>query len=184
MLLILAGFVGLLAGLAAGGRVSRLAEIRFRWPLIVVVAFAARELNVLYGPLAHSWVAPATYTLALGALVAWAVWHRDRAPGIIVVAVGMGMNLMVVAANLGHMPVPLWLADRGPRELITRGELGQYILMGPHTRLDFLGDWITLPGTLGRIFTMAYSPGDLVAAAGMGIAVFLSMRPGVALTTR
>ena len=184
MLLILGGVAGLLAGLAAGGRISRLAEIRFRWPLVVLIAFAARELNVVYGPLAHSWLAPVTYTLALGALVAWTIWHRHRVPGILVVTAGMAMNLLVVVANLGHMPVPLWLADRGPHELIERGVLGYYVVMGPGSRLDWLGDWIVLPGTLGRIFTQAYSPGDLVATIGMGVAVFLSMRPGAALTTR
>jgi Family of unknown function (DUF5317) len=183
VLFILGGLVGLLAGLVAGGRITHLAEIRFRWPLVVVVAFAARELNVLYTPLAHSWLAPVFYTVALAALVVWTAWHRDRVPGIIVVAAGMGLNLVVVIANLGHMPVPLWLADRGPHELIERGELGQYIVMGPNTHLNWLGDWIVLPGTLGHIFTQAYSPGDLVATVGMGVAVFLSMRPGVALTT-
>jgi hypothetical protein len=184
LLLILGGLVGLLAGLAADGRISRLAEIRFRWPVIVLIAYAAREFNVLYTPLARTWLAPLTYTVALTALVAWTVWHRDRVRGIVIVAAGMAMNLLVVVANLGHMPVPLWLADRGPRELIEKGVLGQYILAGPHTRLDWLGDWIVLPGTLGRIFPQAYSPGDLVATLGMAIAVFLSMRPGPAITTR
>ena len=184
MLLIVGGLVGLLASLAAGGRISRLAEIKFRWPLVVLIAYAAREANVLYAPLAHSWAAPVSYTLALAALVAWTVWHRDRVPGILVVAAGMAMNLLVVVANLGHMPVPRWLADRGPRELLERGVLGQYIISGPNTRLDWLGDWILLPGSLGHVFAQAYSPGDLVATVGMAVAVFLSMRPGAALTTR
>jgi hypothetical protein len=183
LLLILGGLVGLLAGFAADGRLSRLAEIRFRWPAIVLIAYAAREFNVLYTPLARSWLAPASYSVALTALVAWTVWHRDRVRGILFVAAGMAMNLLVVVANFGHMPVPRWLADRGPHELIEKGVLGQYIIAGPNTRLDWLGDWIVLPGTLGRIFPQAFSPGDLVAAAGMAIAVYLSMRPGPAITT-
>lgn len=177
MLLLLGGLAGLVAALAAGGRLTRLAEIRFRWPLIVVIAYAAREVDVLYAPLANTWVAPLTYTLALAALVAWTVWHHHRAPGIIVVAAGMAMNLVVVVANVGHMPVPGWLADRGPRALQEHGVWGQYVIAGHNTRLEWLGDWITLPGTLGRLFPQAYSPGDLVAVVGMGVAVFLCMMP-------
>ena len=184
MLLLLGGGVGLVVGLLAGGRISRLAEIRFRWPVVVLVAYAARELDVLYTPLARSWLSPLFYTAALAALAIWTLLHRDRVPGIWIVAIGMVMNFMVVAANLGHMPVPLWLADRGPHELIEKGVLGQYVLEGPNTHLNFLDDWIQLPGTLGRIFPQAYSPGDLVAVVGMAVTVFLSMRPRPALTTR
>ena len=60
----------------------------------------------------------------------------------------------------------------------------QYVLESSSTRLNFLDDWVALPGTLGRIFPQAYSPGDLVAVVGMAVSVFLSMRPRAALTTR
>ncbi len=176
MLLIFGGLVGLAAGLAAGGRLGRLGEVRFRWPVVVLLALLVKELGV-ESPLAHSAAAPLLYTLALAALAAWTAWHRDVIPGIVVVAAGMAMNLVVVAANLGRMPVSRELARRGPPDLIRNGVLGQYVLAGSHTRLDLLGDWIQLPGTLGRVFPQAYSPGDLVATVGMGVAVFLTVKP-------
>lgn len=176
MLLIMCGLAGLFAGLAAGGKLARLTEVRFRWPLLVVVAYVVKEVGVFWPPLARSAVAPWLYVVALAALVAWTLWHRDVLPGIEVVALGMAMNLLVVLVNLGHMPVSRALADRGPRELIEKGVLGQYILAGNGTRLDFLGDWIELPGSLGRLLPQAYSPGDLVAALGMAITLFLAVR--------
>ena len=171
------GVAGLLAGLAAGGRFVRLLEVRFRWPLVVVAAYAVKEAGVLFQPLATSPVAPWLYVVALAGLVAWTLWHRRRLPGIEVVALGMAMNLLVVLANFGHMPVSRALADRGPHELIEKGVLGQYILAGHGTRLDWLGDWIELPGMLGRLLPQAYSPGDIVAAFGMAITLFLVVRP-------
>lgn len=177
MLLILGGLLGIAAGLAAGGRLARLAELRLRVPGVVFAAFAIKEAGVFYDPLAFSPIAPWLYTLALAALCAWTFWHRDRLPGIEVVAAGMAMNLLAVAANLGHMPVARELASRGRPELLTRGTVGQYVLAGPHTRLEWLGDWIALPGSLGKALPGAYSPGDLVAVLGMAIALYLAVRP-------
>lgn len=185
MLLILAGVVGFVFGLAAGGRVNRLADIRFRLPLVVVAAYAIKEAGVVFQPLASSPIAPWLYVIALLTLIAWTVWHRDILPGIEIVALGMAMNLLVVLVNFGHMPVSRALADRGPKALLLNGVLGQYIVAGNNTRLDWLGDWIALPGTLGKMLSQAYSPGDIVAALGMVITVFLAVRPiQRAITTR
>lgn len=184
MFLILSGLLGLVAGLAAGGRVARLADIRFRLPIIVLLAYAIKEVGVYFAPLANSPIAPWLYVVALATLIAWTLWHRDVLPGIEIVALGMAMNLVVVLANFGHMPVSRALADRGPIDLIRNGVLGQYIL-ADHARLAWLGDWIALPGTLGKMLSQAYSPGDLVAAAGMVVTVFLAVRPNWwAITSR
>lgn len=171
------GVAGLVVGLAAGGRFVRLLEVRFRWPLVVLAAYIVKEAGVFFAPLSASPIAPWLYVVALAALVAWTLWHRRQLRGIEVVAAGMAMNLVAVLANFGHMPVSRALADRGPKELLIRGVLGQYVLAGHGTRLEWLGDWIELPGTLGRLLPQAYSPGDLVAALGMGITLFLVVRP-------
>jgi hypothetical protein len=185
MLLLLCGVAGFGFGLVAGGRAARLAEIRFRLPLIVLVAYAIKEVGVLYDPLARSPIAPWLYVLALMTLIGWTLWHRDVLPGIEIVALGMTMNLVTVLANGGHMPVARALADRGPSALLKNGVLGQYILAGDSTRLNFLGDWIALPGTLGQMLPTAFSPGDIVAALGMAVTVFLAVRPvGGAITSR
>jgi hypothetical protein len=176
LFLIGGALAGLIAGLLAGGKVVRLTEIRFRWPLVVVVALLVKELGV-DSPLGATPIARIVYPAALAVLIAWTVWHRDRLPGIEIFAAGNAMNLLVIAANLGRMPVSVDLARRGPPQLIELGAYGQYVLMGRGTNLDWLGDWIQLPGTLGRILPQAYSPGDIVACFGIMIAVFLAIRP-------
>ncbi len=184
MFLILSGLLGLVAGLAAGGRIQRLAGIRFRLPIIVLLAYVIKEVGVYFAPLARSPIAPWLYVVALATLIAWTLWHRDVMPGIEVIALGMAMNLLVVLVNFGHMPVSRALADRGPRELLERGVLGQYML-ADHAHIAWLGDWIALPGTLGKMLSQAYSPGDLVAAAGMIVTIFLAVRPNWwAITSR
>jgi hypothetical protein len=108
------------------------------------------------------------YVAALAAIVAWTILHFDRLPGIWFVTAGGLLNLVVIVANLGRMPVAADLA--GP--LLGRGHIGQYTLMGPDTHLNFLGDWIYI-----RPIPEAYSPGDLLIALGIALVVFLAVRP-------
>ncbi len=182
MLFLVAALFGLVAGIAAGGSINNLGAIRFKWPLIPLFALIMRDVGV-ETPLAYTPYAPLLYVTGLSLLLLWALWHRHRVPGIVIVAVGMFLNLIVIGANFGHMPVSLALASVGPHDLIKKGVLGYYALMGPDTRLDFLGDWIELPAPINRVFPQAYSPGDLVAIVGMGLTLFWSTRRRV-LTTR
>lgn len=176
MLLVAGALIGLVAGLATGGSLRNLAQRRLRWPLVVVVALVVKELGI-HSPLATVGAAPWIFVLSLAALIAWALWHHDRLPGIWLVAAGTGLNLIVVVANGGHMPVPVEEARRGPAVLLERGSWGQYTIAGPDTRLSWLEDWIVLPGPIGRLFPQAYSPGDLVSFVGMMVVLFLATRP-------
>lgn len=182
MLLIVAAVLGFVVGLVVGGDVRRLGDLRLRWPVIVLVALAVKELGV-WGPLGQSRVwAPVLYSVSLALLIAWALWHVRRLPGVWIVALGMAMNLLVVLVNGGHMPVSVDLAHRGPRQLVEQGYLGQYVLEGPDTRLAFLDDRIQLPWLIGRILPQAYSAGDLVMSAGLFVVTLLAthVKPGKA----
>jgi hypothetical protein len=112
------------------------------------------------------------YAVALAALVAWTVWHIPRIAGIWLVSAGGALNLLVIAANGGRMPVAANLAG----SLAQRGHLGQYTVMSAGTKLNQLADWIALPGPIGRLLPEAYSPGDVVVAVGIGVIVALAMR--------
>jgi hypothetical protein len=96
--------------------------------------------------------------------------HFYRLPGIWFVTAGGLLNLTVILANGGRMPVAAELA--GP--LLRLGTVGQYTLMGPDTVLNFLADWIYIPP-----IPEAYSPGDLLIGAGIALVVFLAVRGGV-----
>jgi hypothetical protein len=169
--------VGLLAGLATRGSLRPFAAVRIGWPmlLVVLVALAIKELGV-FGPLARSGLTPWLFAASNLALILWVIWHRDQLRGLELVGLGIALNLAVVASNSGHMPVAPALAHQGPPELLRYGVWGQYVLAGPGTRLNWLGDWIQLPNPIDRVFPQAYSPGDLVSWAGLAAVLFLLTR--------
>jgi Family of unknown function (DUF5317) len=167
LLFLFAIVLGLAAGLLTGGRIHNLGQVRFRWPWLVVVAVIVREA-VLLTPLNAIDGAQYLYVLSLAGIAAWTVLHWNRLRGIWLVSAGSVLNVLVILANSGRMPVAAELA--GPA-LTGRGTIGQYTVMGPQTNLNALGDWI-------RLYPLreAYSPGDVLIAIGLAIVVFLAVR--------
>lgn len=164
MLWLFAMVVGLLFGLIVGGKITNLARVKFRWPWLVVGAVLVR-VAVLSTPLNRVEGAQYVYLLALAAIVVWTVLHLGRLPGVWLITAGAALNLLVIAVNGGRMPVASELA--GP--LLRNGNLGQYTVMSSATHLNLAGDWISLYPV-----PEAYSPGDVLIALGLAIAVFVS----------
>jgi hypothetical protein len=156
--------LGLLIGVASGGKIGNLAHLRLRWPWFVLAVLLIREAAVI-NPLSRIDGVQYVYAASLAGLVAWTAWHIRYVPGVWVVTLGAAMNLIVILANGAHMPVASGLAG----SLLERGHVGQYVLMGADTNLTWLGDWIGFPWPVKG----AYSPGDLVIAVGIGIVVLL-----------
>jgi hypothetical protein len=167
MLLLAAVFVGLAVGVLSGGKLGNLSNLHFRWPFFVLAVLVIKEV-VLITPLSRVDGVQFVYAGSLAALVAWTVWHFDLLPGVWLVSVGAALNLVVVVANGGRMPVAPELAGH----LVERGHIGQYVVMGPGTNIGWLADWIDVPGPLGG----AYSPGDVVVAIGIAVVAFLATR--------
>jgi hypothetical protein len=171
-----AAVAGLLAGLATGGSLRHLLELRLRWPLLVLAALAVRLLGD-FGPLATSPLTPLLFALSLVGLLAWSLWHRHLLRGSWLIVAGLAGNLAVVLANGGRMPVSRAGAGAASSALVRRGVWGQYVLAGPSTRLHWLGDWMVFPAPIGRVFREVYSPGDLVVSLGLGLVFFFATRP-------
>jgi len=164
LLFLVAIVLGVVAGLLVGGRITNLARIRFRWPWLLVLAVLVREA-VLLTPLNRVEGAQYTYLVTLAAIVAWTIWNLNRLPAIWLITAGSALNMIVIAANRGRMPVAPEIAGT----LLRRGTIGQYTVMGSGTNLNFLGDWITLYPV-----PEAYSLGDVLIAIGIAVAVFIS----------
>jgi len=157
---------GLLIGVATGGNIGNLAHLRFRWPWFVLAVLVIREA-VLLTPLNRIDGVQYVYVAALAALVGWTALHVKRVPGVWVVTAGAALNLVVILANGARMPVAPALAG----VLVQRGHVGQYVLMGSNTNLNWLADWIGFPWPVRG----AYSPGDLLIAVGIGIVTLLAV---------
>ena len=161
---------GVALGLAGGGNLSNLARLKFRWPVVLVAAVVLRYV-VIFSPLSRVEGAQYVYALSLAVIVLWTVWHLRLLPGVWLVTLGGALNLVVVLANGGRMPVDATLAASQLGGILARrGHIGQYTVMGPDTHLGFLGDWVSL-GPLPE----AYSPGDLLIAMGIALVILISL---------
>lgn len=153
--------VGAGLGLLLGGSLENWFYVRFRWVWLIVAALIVR-IAVGFTPLGNVDSARAAYLVFIVALCAWALLQWNDMPGVWLVAFGPLLNLVVILANGVHMPVSA-VSGFAPRYTT-----GFYILAGPSTHLNWLGDWIGIPGFLGG----AASPGDLVAGIGFGLVAF------------
>src|SRR5512143_899095 len=101
MLLIYAVAIGILAGLAVGGRVDRLGDVRIAWAGPAVAGLLL-QVPLFTGPVASA-VGPALPYLYVGstAVVFAALLRNARLPGIPLVALGAASNLAAIVANGG-----------------------------------------------------------------------------------
>ncbi len=174
MILLTALFLGLLVGLGRArwqGRPYRAPEFRSIW--LAVAAFVP-QLVTAYLPATHGllpdWLAKA---LILGSLAAFLVfiWINRRLTGMAVLLAGMALNLIVMLANGGWMPISPDAASRlvEPRTLEASSlgsRFGQkdVLLLPQDTRLQYLSDRFLLPDW--SPYKVAFSPGDILIAIG------------------
>ncbi|HWB72409.1 MAG TPA: DUF5317 family protein [Egibacteraceae bacterium] len=181
MLLLVAVGPGLPAPPSTGRRRAAEAVLPWRcgWALVAALGLQLGLSSVLSGP-------PSTLRAAahLGSylLAAWALAANRRLPGMWLIAVGAGLNVVAIAANGGVMPASEWAVATAGIE----AQAGQFhnsgVLASP--RLLLLGDVLALPAAwpLSNVF----SAGDVLLAAGgavvarCGAAAIRSAQPGPA----
>jgi hypothetical protein len=163
--------VALALGLALGGSLARLAELRLRAPwlflaaiLLQVAAFPVEGLPWRTHETAASVLWVASYAL----LVVAAVLNR-RIAGVPVVAAGMLLNLVAILANRGTMPVGYEAMRDAGRSAVTQAN--STAMSDPS--LPWLVDrwaapeWVPLANV--------YSVGDVVIAGGAFVIVLAAM---------
>ncbi|MGH2773305.1 MAG: DUF5317 domain-containing protein [Actinomycetota bacterium] len=160
--------LGLLAGLARGGRVSNIALSRFRAPWLVlsglliqatgtVMALAAPDT----GRRLYIWFLGASFAL----LIAFALTNL-RLSGMVIIAAGLAMNAAVILLNDG-MPVLRRAAEIAGLRADKYLRLGvKHRAMGPDTVAGFFGDVIPVP-----VLKKVISAGDVLIGAGMFVLV-------------
>jgi hypothetical protein len=144
----------------AGGRLSRLAEVRFRGASLAVLGLAVQVLVISVLPTGardlHAAAHLASY-LMLGAMLVLNI----RIPWLWLVALGGLSNFVAIAANGGVMPASrAALASAG--SLPAPGHFINSTLL-EHPHLAFLGDVFAIPAPWAH---NVFSVGDAIIAAG------------------
>jgi hypothetical protein len=161
LLSLLVAVVAVAYALVRGGSLNRLVETQFRWtPLL----FAGLVLQLGFDLWDPSWlsnlakVAILVVSQAMVAVFLGLNWHL---PGMRLAALGMALNVIVIALN-GAMPVSLAAARSAGMEAL--GAVGlKHDVLGPGTLLPWLGDVIPVP-----VLHKVASIGDVVLAVGIG----------------
>ena len=165
--------VALLVGLLAGGSLRNFEGIQLHWWGLAVGGLALQVLPAPTLPLlSQRGSAAVTLVVSYGLLLAFLTLNR-WAPAAFVMAIGLLLNLSVVAANAG-MPVdPDAIGRAGGSEhaLISAGG-AKHHLMTDDDELTFLGDVIPIPRPVGVVVSI----GDVLLYGGMAVFVVQVMR--------
>ena len=155
------------------GSFHRLASLKLHavWLLLVALAIQV-ALEFVDFPEARVDDVGLGILLASYALIFGFCFMNRRTSGMIVIALGVGLNVLVIALN-GGMPTKDDVEGRNGREV--RVPIERTVKHKPRTdddRLPFLGDVITLPGLPNQQFSV----GDIVIGVGVVYLCFEASR--------
>lgn len=179
MILVLALLLALLAAVLTGGKLRRLANLPLHAAWLALLGFGL-QIYIIYEPetTARGWLSIHTLALIFSYLLLLAfVWMNRRLPGMPIIALGLLMNLTVMLANGGYMPITpeavqrvgheyeLQSTEPGARLKYTK----DILLPREQTRLWFLSDVFVIPPPFP--IPTVFSPGDAVLALGVWVLV-------------
>lgn len=174
MFILFAVPVGLVLGLLIGGRLDRLADLRFEWAWLAVAGLAV-QVVLFSSPIGESLgggVGAAIYVASTGAVLV-AVWRNLSTSGLPLVAIGAISNLAAIVANDGVMPTtPAALAAAGlsPRDGFSNSAIPENPALGPLTDILAMPSWLP--------FANVFSIGDVLIGLGIVLVIALGMRGG------
>jgi hypothetical protein len=170
--------VYILAGLAAGLILARFQECSWmvpplRKPWLAIIAFLPQAF-IIYLPVTRFKIQD---TLAASGLIVSLIllmvfcWFNRQFSGVWLLALGLSLNLLVIVVNGGFMPISPQTASRlvSPETLAAIGNGSRFgvkdiLLLPEQTHLAWLSDRLITPK--GFPYQVAFSPGDLLIAAG------------------
>ena len=162
--------IGIVAGYVLGGRLDRLGRLRFRWAplallgLAVQVALFSDPLSTIVGD-----AGPLVYVASTIAVLI-AVLGNFETPGLGLVLLGAGSNLVAILANGGYMPAdPAAAASVGG---IAPGYSNSSVVAEPV--FEPLTDIFATPAWLP--FANVFSIGDVLIGAGVAVTIVIAMR--------
>ena len=139
------------------------------WPLLAVAIVP--QVGSLVGI-----SIPGMFFVAIAVIGIWCIYNRDI-PGTAVVAIGIGLNLLVMGVHNGSMPVRADILLRTFGVVAAPGTIlvGSKDVVIDTSPLWLLSDWIIL--SLGATKVIV-SLGDLIIVAGVAWWLLFSHQPG------
>jgi hypothetical protein len=159
-----------------GGRLSQLGEVKFRsWWVVPLTALVQSALIRLPHPDSRlaPWHLRPLAMIGLYIVLGSVIWLNRQLPGMRVVLVGIALNLLVIAANGGYMPVPpealirigvIEAAHPMPSGSIVFGSK-DVVLPSQQALFWILGDILVIPEPFP--WPTAMSIGDVLLAVGI-----------------
>ena len=181
-MLLIAGAIGVVAGLLAGGRLSNLLSVQLRFGILILAALLLRVATqwlIDQGVDIVDQLRLPLFAFSFGLLVV-TLWLNRSQPGLLLAMVGVAANGLAVVLNAGYMPVYLPAMEVAG---LTEADLSPSF----HVALpDELGvDFLLAGGPLGDILpivipflTNVVSLGDVLLAAGVAWFLFSSIARG------
>ncbi len=175
MILLVALFAGLVVGIGIARRSNQHYQIPQLQHLWLVFAAFLPQLLIAYLPstrhLLPEQIASILLVASLGSFLLFA-WLNLSLPGIPLLLIGLMLNLVVIAANGGWMPIsPLTASRLAGMDILQILDIGSRIgpkdilLLPQNTHLEFLSDRFLLPAWLP--YQAAFSLGDILIALGI-----------------
>jgi hypothetical protein len=167
-LIALALVLGVAAGFARGGRLSRLSELRVRFAPLALLGLLLQLVNP-----PGRW--PLAMLIASFVLLVVFIVANIRITGFALLLIGVSMNFAVIAVN-GGMPVSreavVASGQTDTLEGLTQHRGVKHHLAGPDDRLLILGDVIAIPPPIGLVISI----GDVFTYAGVAVVIAAAMR--------
>ena len=162
--------IGVVVGYLLGGRLERLGDLRLRW--LPLMLFGLIVQIAIFSDAGERVVGNAGPPLYVGSTLAVfiAVVRNSRVPGVALIAVGAGLNLLAIAANGGWMPAdPKALESVGG---LPPGYTNSILVSDPALRP--LTDLFALPSwfPLANVFSI----GDVLIGVGVAATIAVAMR--------
>jgi Family of unknown function (DUF5317) len=163
-----------------GGDVRRLSQLRIRHLELLLAAFAVKVAVAVLGTTHSTTAVLAARPLnIIGAvLLLSVVWFNRQIPGALLFGAGLTLNLIVITAFGGRMPV-LLPHDIDPNSAMVaalRGGLDPLHVALQHPQgLWFIGDVFAIPGFGGHASLV--SIGDVLMAAGVAWLIIRCSQP-------
>lgn len=156
--------------LLRGGNLSRLSQVHFRFPALILVGFGLQAaIFSPWWPVTLSGMPTDLLYIDSLILLVIAVMANLRVAGLKLLGLGLASNLLVIAANGGAMPIsPEALRLAGETRLMemlaTQGRTRHLVTMTLSSPLWPLGDILVVPHSLPA--PTVFSIGDVLIAAG------------------